>query len=187
MKTSNDNLERVARHLDGEAAELTEADKALAAEIADDGRRVGAALEMSVPPGVLHRVAGRMAAASPARVAASIRRRRWVIRVLAGVSAAAAAVIIAVSMSGPPPVLTEAPPSAGDLVAEFVKTRETPVDASLALLREEMADVAADLAEPDPWSTEGAMADLEAQIGAGGVGSPTSVWPEEWDELKDAF
>jgi hypothetical protein len=51
MTLTNEQYERIARHLDGEDVRLTAEERAAADEIRGDERRLGSRLDVSIPPG----------------------------------------------------------------------------------------------------------------------------------------
>jgi hypothetical protein len=90
MIPSEQDYEQVAAWLDGGKVELTAGQRALAEEIAADSSRLGSALDVSPPPGVLHRVHARM---QPPQDAHKARRRHgWL--VFPAAAAAAAAILL---------------------------------------------------------------------------------------------
>lgn len=155
MTPTNEDYELVGQWLDdvaqppsaGKSIELTPAQKALAAEIFGDQQAVGAALDLALPAGVLHRVNARLAGKA-------YRRPHVLRRVLAWSSAVAAAAVLLVAVlplfrghGGVPGNIAITPPtkpdqalSPAEYVAQYLLSDPAPVDSSLAELGDQIAD-----------------------------------------------
>ncbi len=92
MKITPEQLELIARRLDGESVELAPELELIASQIAADEAALGKGLDVAMPAGTLHRVAAR-ALTRPTRPAQFV-GRKW-FKVGAAMAAAAAAVVVA--------------------------------------------------------------------------------------------
>jgi len=158
MNPSERDYRQVARWLDGAAVELSPAQRALAEQIQADAGRVGPALDVPVPPGVLARVRARM-------VGAAVRSRRRLRR--ASWAAAAAAVLIAAGLFW----LGDARrPGANGLsslqcLQSFLRPQDDLLGPGAELLSEQIADRRVELSlDDDAWPFEMAVQGLAEEI-----------------------
>ncbi len=171
MSVPNDSFGRVGRWLDGEDVRLSPQERALADEIRQDLGAVGSALDAAPPPGVLHRVHGRLSR--------RLRRRSLAGRALAGAALAAAAVVLAATLWPGQPgrsggqrargVLAEVP---GEWVVE---SPPDALDAQVEALSEDIADLQVALSLGDDWPFETAVSAIEDDL--------ESVRPDEIQPL----
>ena len=170
MNTPDEDYELVARRLDGEEVVLTPAQRALAEGIAADAEKVGPALEVSVPPGTLHRVSARVSSTlsrTEGRQAAAARapaRKKW----LRWVGAAAAAAVVVAALLLPlspekPDTSSQAPTHAAVDMSDLVRTIDE-FDARVEVLAEELADYRVRLALDEDFSAELALVGLEEEM-----------------------
>ena len=156
MNPSEKDYARVGRRLDGEDVELTAAQRALAREVAADAEKVGLLLDVKLPPGLLHRLHGRMVDAGRTRL-----RGRWLRRA----GAAAAAVVIAGA------VFTLIRTRGGNgispqqYVETFLRLPAEELDARVELLAEEVADYRMQLCLGEACPLEMALQGLEEEMG----------------------
>ncbi len=189
MNPSERDYRQVARWLDGAAVELTPAQRALAEQIQADAARVGPALDVQVPGGVLHRVRARMGGAGEGsrrllpRPGALVRRPglRRLGRV--GWAAAAAAVLIAAGLLW----LGDARrPGANGVSAlqylqSFLRPQDDLLDPGAELLGEQIADHRMELSLDDAWPFEMAVQGLAEEIDQFGLEEMEPVgedWPD---------
>jgi len=144
MSHTQQQLERVARCLDGEAVELTAAERALAAEITA-GESMLSVLEAPLPRAAADRARRRMAAAA---AAPSLRKR--VLRYVVSVEAAAVAGLLIVagtlSILAPdlPDALTAVPTSV------LVQSTQSSVNGDLDAVTSALDDLEADIVVSTP-------------------------------------
>jgi hypothetical protein len=102
MNMTPEQLDLVARYLDGENVRLSPELEQMARELSADERSVGAALGVKLPPGALHRVGGLLRFATPVPV--RLVARRWFKLSAAAAAVAAAILVTVVFFNAPPPV-----------------------------------------------------------------------------------
>jgi hypothetical protein len=91
MQLNDEQLERVARYLDGEALELTAEERQAVRQVELDSARLGPRLDVAMPPLALDKA---LALAGPQRM----RQQRWRLIPYAASMAAAAALLLAVGL-----------------------------------------------------------------------------------------
>jgi anti-sigma-K factor RskA len=139
MRENDDD--KLARALDRQDVNLTPEQRRLAEQVAADERALSGLLDAPLPPGVLHRVAARVAAErakAPAdrqrQAARLVRRRRWTAGIIAATAAAAAAVfLLALTLNHPTPT--------GPQVVHNQNPRTAPagnLDAEVAMIEAEL-------------------------------------------------
>jgi hypothetical protein len=151
MSPTERDYELVGRWLDGEEVSLTPGQRALGEEIASGAAEVGAALDVAMPAGALHRAHGRLAV------------RPRVPRV-GRLVAAAAAVVVAAGLLIVLGTRPEAGVSPQQYVASFLGAPAGDFDARAELLTEELAACRMELALADSWPLELALQGLEDDI-----------------------
>lgn len=156
-----EDFDKAARGLDGEDVPLSPRQQALADEIARDARRIGPALDVKLPPGVLMRVNARLVEALRARVGAVWRWGQW-----AAVASAAAAILVAVLLHRPETHATPARPwlSPYRAVAAFLEVPQEDVDVRTQMLGDEIAQNRVDLSLSDDLVTDIGISGLDQDI-----------------------
>ncbi len=159
MNTNNEDYELIARRLDGEEVELTDAQQALADEISADADAVGRAMDVSLPGGTLHRISARIRQSHIDRRPARL-WLRW--------AAAAAAVIVAAVLwwpSGPDDVSRPKPfPPANGEQFVYNTVADDDLDLRVETLSDELADARTALLLDEDFTTELAMASFEQEM-----------------------
>jgi hypothetical protein len=154
MSATQEDYERIGRRIDGEDVDLTEAQRALAEEIAADEAGVGAALAVSLPGGTLHRVSARVRRALPGRRRA--RAVRWAAAAAAVAAAVAMAALLTTDTNGVEP---------SEYVAHFLHAPSGELEARADMLADELAEYQVHLAVGDEWGLEVAVNGLEQELG----------------------
>ncbi len=181
MGRSNEDLERVARRLDGENIELTASQQALARQVAADAARLARALDVPLPAGTLHRVHARL------RQARQPGRAKWRIGRMV---AAAAAVLLAglgllwVATGGHRPRPQIAPEV---YVREFLKAPSPNFQACVAVIEEELAAAQVRLAWGEPPELEVALAGLEEELQQSLAGEDASSDEAVWQQWMESL
>ncbi|MDY7011152.1 MAG: hypothetical protein SVV80_10435 [Planctomycetota bacterium] len=163
MNTHNEDYEIIARRMDGEDIDLTEAQKALAEEIAADAEVVGRALDVRLPGGTLHRVNARI---GQSHVTERKRRTIW----LGRAAAVAAAVIVAAVLllpSGPDEEgikITEPLPTANGELFVLNIIADDDLDFRVEALSEDLDDTRTAMMLDEDFSTEMVMASFEQEM-----------------------
>jgi len=138
MHWTDEQYERVARRLDGEAVELTSAEEALAAAVRRGEVETARALDVALPAAAKARARRRLVAA--------LARPRWRAASWAVTGAAAAAVLIAVAIwpgGREPSAAGNGRTVTADVLSEAYELQYQDVD--LDLIAEELADMRAEL------------------------------------------
>lgn len=169
MNPRHEDYERVGRWLDGEPVELTDAQRALAEEVAADAAALGPALDVSLPAGALHRAHGRLKRALP-------RRRRWQPLRWAAAAAAAAAVTLAVVLgrggNGMQP---------SEYLECFLQAPAGELDDRADALADELAEYQVQLTLNGEWPTAVAFTGLEGEVEDLFFEETTPAGQEEWE------
>ena len=177
MAPSPEDYESVARRLDGERVELTDAQQALAGEISANAAGLAPALDVPLPAGLLHRVQARALPAS------SVPRLRGWPRWAAVAAAVAVVVGAALTWRAPaPPATPTLMISAQTYVEEFTKTPAPALEARVRVLEEEIADTRASLALADSLDLDISLAGLEEEFGDTLVDEPGNRVDALWQE-----
>ena len=162
MNTNNKDYELIARMLDGEEVDLTEAQQALADEIAADTEAVGRALDVQLPGGTLHRINASIRQGHTGRRPA----RLW-FRWAGAAAAVAAAVIVAAVLfwpAGPDGNGKKGPDPFDPANGEPFIYNDDDLDICVDAFSDESADARAALLLDEDFSTELAMASFEQEM-----------------------
>ena len=154
MTPSNRDYELIARRLDGESVELTSEQEALAEEIAADAAAVAPALDVAVPPGMLHRVAARV---GPATAAARPLRWRLPVSIAAGLVVATLAGIL--YFQPVDPVEKNGALAPDVYVQELLKNPNGGLAAEIKAVETDLASAHAAVILDEPSELEVALAD----------------------------
>ena len=164
MNLTDKDYELIARWLDGEPIELTEDQLAVAREISAQSEAVADAIDVHIPPGVLHRVNVRLKQALKSR-----KQQRG--RKVAYLVAAAAIVIVVISaaiflLHRPGEVSHKSRiyhPEAG-YTATVDYTDEDAIEAKIEQLSQELDDYSAELVVDETFPDEIVFAGIEDEI-----------------------
>ena len=172
---SEEQYERIARWLDGEAADLTAEERQAAEDIRREEYRLGPALDVPRAGQAVQRLSGRILAGVRASRQELLPGRpvpdRRVLRhaYYAASAAAAAGLVLAILFLWPRPAQTPAPQppaQAGELLAlEQMFPGPSARDQELAMLSSQLALLEAEIAlSPGPSVMEASLDDLERQV-----------------------
>ncbi len=158
QRASSEDYELVARRLDGEVVELTAEQNALGEEVAADFEAVGAALDVQLPPGTLHRVAAGLWPARPQPFVL-----KWHVQ-----RAIATAAVIAVALGMIWLGTLETAP-AGDMTAdvylrELIKNPDPGLGVEIDAVETDLASAHASVVLDEPSDLEVAVADLAEKV-----------------------
>ena len=164
MNLTDKDYELIARWLDGEPIELTEDQLAVAREISAQSKAVVDAIDVPIPPGVLHRVNVRLKQALKSR-----KQQRG--RKVAYLVAAAAIVIVVIStaiflLHRPGEVSHKSRiyhPEAG-YTAAVDYTDEDAIEAKIEQLSQELDDYSVELVVEETFPDEIVFAGIEDEI-----------------------
>lgn len=155
MLWNDEQYERVARWLDGDAVELTAAESALAEEIRAEEARLGDALQAAPPMVAMARARVRM-------IAAAARPRWHAVRWGLSGAAAAAAVLVAASLlwwgGAQPQRMPGGAPLTADMLSEAYMPESQNVD--LDLIADELSDMQAEMVVGLPATRDDAEMDV---------------------------
>lgn len=190
MAENWENLEPVARHLDGLGESLPPEQQALAEEIRADQQWVGQHLDVAMPHEAMLRIGSQVnlalltASAQRAHRAGPRRGLRWAIYSGAAGAAIAAGLLIATMINLPLTPTTSNPNGARpsltprEVVAAWITPNETDMDVELAMLSDQVSTLASELAQPEEPALDVEMDSVSHDI--------TNFWMEPSSETLDA-
>ena len=187
MAENWENLEPVARHLDGQGESLPPDQQALAEEIRADQQWVGQHLDVAMPHEAMLRIGSQLNLAlltKSAHRAQPRRGLRWAIYSGAAGAAIAAGLLIAAMINLPLTPTSQNPngtrPSLTprEVAAAWITPNETDMDVELAMLSDQVSMLASELAQPEEPALDVEMDSVGHDI--------TNFWMEPSSETLDA-